>query len=292
MGVGHGMTQGGDGSCGRIIAMEIGAENFEEAGGGGGREDGGEEAEGVGVGEEFGAGAGGLESAFVEEGEAVAAGMDFRETAGGEEDGFSLGSEGGEEVFEFDAGGGVEVGKGGVEQEQVGFFDEGVGEVGTASGGVQGLLGVRTRTLVASLQETGEPDEQSDRRGLAAAVLRDVANAGLAGARARGATEDADGAFGGAEVAGEELEEGSFAGAGSAEEAVDLAGAQVEGEVVEGAGAVVVEGEGDVAELGERWHGRGIFGRKMGTEKWDGKLMVFEMTGGGGALRSRRELRP
>ena len=109
----------------------------------------------------------------------------------------------------------------------------------------------------ASWREGVEPGEEAGSWWLAAAVLRDVADARLSGARAGGATEDADGAFGGAEVAGEEFEDSGFAGAGGAEEAVDFAGAQVEGEVVEGARAVVVEGQGDVAELGERGHGRG-----------------------------------
>ena len=265
VGVGQGMTQGGGGRFGRIVATEIGAEDLEEAGGGGGRENGREKAEGGGVGEEFGEGAGGLVATGVEDGEAVAVGMDFGEAAGGEEDGFALGGKGDEEVFEIGAGGGVEVGEGGVEEEQVGLFDEGVGEVGTAGGGVQGLLGVRTRTLVANLQKAGEPDEQSGRRWLAAAVLRNVADADLGRARVRGATEDADGAFGGTEVAGEELEERGFAGAGSAEEAVDLAVVQVERKVVEGAGAVVVEGQGDVAELSGGGHGRGGFRQKNGT---------------------------
>ncbi len=101
-------------------------------------------------------------------------------------------------------------------------------------------------------------------------MFGDVADFGLGGARARGAAEDADGAFGGAEVAGEELEEGGFAGGGGAEKGVNFPGAQVEGEVVEGAGTVVVEGEGDVAELGERGHGRGGMKSKTGILAADG----------------------
>lgn len=92
---------------------------------------------------------------------------------------------------------------------------------------------------------------------MAGGVFGDVADFGLGGAGAGGAAEYTDGAFGGAEVAGEELEEGGFAGAGGTEETVDFTGAKVEGEVVEGAGAVVVEGEGDVTELGGMGHGRG-----------------------------------
>ena len=139
-GVGQGMTHGGW-RVGRGRAVEISAEGLEEAGGGGGREDGSEEVEGVGMGEEFGEGAGGLVAAGVEEGESVAAGMDFGETAGGEEDGFSLGCEGGEELFEVGAGGGFKAGEGGVEEEEVGFSNEGVGEQGAALGGALDWVG-------------------------------------------------------------------------------------------------------------------------------------------------------
>lgn len=184
-----------------------------------------------------------MEVAVVKDGEAMAEGVEVSDAAGGEEDGLALSCLGGEEGFEFGAFGGCEVGEGGVEEEEVGFFDEGVGELGAE-------VGVGGEGFAGALGEKGiEPDAGGGAGGRVGVWLADVADAGLIGAGVGWLAEDADGAFGGAEDSGEELEDGGFARAGGADEAVDFCGVEVEGELVECASVVIVESERDVAEL-------------------------------------------
>ncbi len=196
---------------------------------------------------------------------------------GGDEDGAGSGApltgdgpgaEVGEEFDHVVGGGDVEVGEGLVEEEEfgVGLEDageggalahalrvlaDGAGEVGVEADGAEGHLGGADAGAAAVAVEGGEVVEVLHGGELVVEHGR-VAHVGDAAALLVGAfAEDGDGAASGRDEAGDDAEEGGFAGAVFAEDDGAGSGGEGRGDVAEGGEGAVDLGDG--VELRLRW---------------------------------------
>ncbi len=133
--------------------------------------------------------------------------------------------------------------------EAAGELEDLVSDVGDG-GGLFDLLGGGVRGAEGDVVADGVGEEEGLLRDEA-----DVSAEGLEGEGADGAVVDEDGAGVGVLEAGDEVDEGGFAGAGGAYDGEAAAGGDAEVDVVEDGGTVGV-GEGQVAEFdfaGEGW---------------------------------------
>jgi len=225
----------------------------------------------------------------------------------GDDDGAAVGAVGvgpgaevGEEVDDRLGAGDVEVREGLVEQEEfwvglegageggalahaLGVLGDGAFECGIKGDGAEGHLGGADAVAAAlHLVEGGEVAEVFE-GGEFVVEGGGVGHVGDASALLGGiASEDLDGALAGFGEAGEEAEEGGFAGAVFAEDEVDLAG--VEGEVDGAEGGEGAEELGDRGEAGYFVEGGfGFCGHK------NGQRQGIERKGRGGCAKVARE---
>ena len=248
-----------------------GADGGEDFGGGVAEEDFGLVFDAHEIGEEAFAD----EFAFVDDADAVADFLDLFEEVGGEDDGDALGAEGEDEVADFAGAAGVDAGGGFVEDEEAGAVDDGLGEAdalehafGVAGeGAIGGVFEVdEVEEFGAAVAEGGAADAAEfavEGEGFAAGevavevgVFGEEADVFAAVDAGGVAAEDGAGALGGAEEAEEDLHGGAFAGAVGADEAVDLAWGDFEGDVVHGGHGLAPEG-GQAEDAGEVLDGDG-----------------------------------